>query len=180
MVISRAPRQELISARSAASSEGSELGLEHVEARRERELRAAVTRSAAIQMRLGRLRALVRISTASRTWPARLTVSAPPAAGVDRVSKRTVRTDLAGIRRDARPACPRHADDHRARPRRCTWFFASVTLAPSTVAVPGDVFETGRQHDHRAAYCPQLTPSRGRRPGAPRVRHRRRPAAATS
>ena len=64
------------------------------------------------------------------------TVRTPPAAGVERVWKSSVRTEPAG-------SSPRRATTTPSirlttgSPAPTTWFFASVTLLPSTVALPG-------------------------------------------
>ena len=107
------------------------------------------------------------------------TVSAPPAAGVERVSKRTVRTVPAG-------SSPRRATTTPSirlttgSPAPMTWIFASVTLVPSTVALPG-TYSNPAGNMTIARVLPTVTPPTRTTAWCDReVRHRRHRAATTS
>ncbi len=138
-----------MSERSARFVGRRQLGLEHVEARRERELRATVDapRRASSCDSTGAVRR-PDFAGESNMTSAR-TVSSPPAAGVDRVSKRKVRTAPGGSSPRRATTTPSPSADHRI-----AGAFDLVARVGDLRAIDrraaGHVLEARGQHDHRA------------------------------
>ena len=191
--MSRAPRQESMSVAQRGFVGQQQLGLEHVEARRERELRAAVARGAARQLRLDRRACAGRTSRANRTSRARAPSARRrrPAVGARLEADRAhrARRQFAQARDDH---AVRHAHDRLAgaldlRPAQ------SVTLTPSTVALPGTYSKPAGSMTiarvlpvvHAARRAPRLRARRGLRRPDPAaatngIRTARRPSARPS